>query len=292
MSQAASARPYRIPRGACDCHTHVFLDPALYPFAKTRKYTPPQASSAELTSLLGSLGLERVVIVQPSVYGADNSATLAGIQDIGLDRARGVAVIEDGTSAAELERLAAGGIRGIRVNFELSGEHDHKRAARHLEDMADKVAPHGWHIQVYAQLPLIAAFLDTIRDLPVPVVLDHFAGAAGAKGVDQPGLAGVIDLVGTGRAYVKVSAAYRSSLQPPDYPDLSAIAQALIDANPDRILWGSDWPHPDPTRRPEEVSPPLPIDDAGVFSLLARWARDEATYRKILLDNPARLYGF
>lgn len=292
MSQLASTRTDRVPGGACDCHTHVFLDPALYPYAENRKYTPPPASCAALTSLLDSLGLQRVVIVQPSVYGSDNSATLAGIRDIGLDRARGVAVIEDSTSRAELERLAAGGVRGIRVNFELSGEHDHRRAARHLESMADKVAPYGWHIQVYAQLPLIAAFLDTIRALPVPVVFDHFAGAVGAKGLDQPGLAGVIDLVGTGRAYVKVSAAYRSSLQPPDYPDLSPIAHAFIDANPDRVLWGSDWPHPDPTRPPAMVSQPLPIDDAGVFSLLAGWARDEATYRKILLDNPARLYGF
>jgi predicted TIM-barrel fold metal-dependent hydrolase len=296
MPAVPSATTFPIPKGACDCHTHVFLDRARYPFAADRKYTPPAATTQDLEQLLAGLGLDRVVIVQPSVYGSDNSATLAGIREIGLDRARGVAVIEENTSRGEMEMLATGGVRGIRMNFELKGEANHARAARDLEAMAEKIAPFGWHIQVYAQLGLIAAFEETIRKLAVPIVLDHFAGAMGEAGVNQPGLSGVLDLVRQGQAYVKVSAAYRSSRNPPDYGDLAPIARAFIAANPDRIVWGSDWPHPDPTQPPgktfEHISPPLLIDDPGVFSLLARWAGDEATYRKILSDNPARLYDF
>lgn len=296
MPAASRVTPFPIPKGACDCHTHVFLDRANYPFAADRKYTPPPASTEDLQTLLGALGLDRVVIVQPSVYGADNAATLDGIRQFGLDRARGVAVIEDGTSRGEMEALAAGGVRGIRMNFELKGEADHARAARHLEAMADKVAPFGWHIQIYAKLHLIAAFAGTIRKLPVPIVLDHFAGAMAADGINQPGLAEVVDLVRHGNGYVKVSAAYRSSRNPPDYADIAPLARAFIAANPDRVVWGSDWPHPDPTQPPgatfEHVSAPLPVDDAGVFSLLAGWAGDAATYRKILSDNPARLYDF
>lgn len=291
MTDAANA-PLRGSDGACDCHTHVFLDPVAYPFTETRKYTPPPASAAELKGLLDSLGLQRVVIVQPSVYGTDNSATLAGIRAFGPERARGVAVIEETTAPVLIEQLSEAGIRGIRVNFELAGEDDHRRAARHLRAMAEKVAPYGWHVQVYAKLEMIQALADTIRHLPVPLVLDHFAGASGDKGMSQPGLAEVIDLVGEGKAYVKVSAAYRSSRRAPRYDDLTSIVRAFIDANPERVLWGSDWPHPDPTRPPEEISPRLPIDDAGVFSLLANWAGTDSNYRKILRDNPVRLYDF
>jgi len=296
MTDAPRATPFPVPKGGCDCHTHVFLDRARYPFAADRKYTPPPASIEDLQRLLSGLGLDRVVIVQPSVYGADNSATLDGIRQLGLGRARGVAVIEDNTSRSEMEALAAGGVRGIRMNFELKGEADHSRAARHLEAMADKVAPFGWHIQVYAKLHLIAAFADMISKLSVPSVLDHFAGAMAADGLNQPGLAAVTDLVRSGKAYVKVSASYRSSRNAPGYADIAPLARAFITANPDRIVWGSDWPHPDPTQPPgetfEHISPPLPVDDAGVFSLLAGWAGDETTYRKILSDNPARLYDF
>jgi predicted TIM-barrel fold metal-dependent hydrolase len=292
MSQGFNADSFAIPEGACDCHTHVFLDQARFPFSPDRKYTPPPASCEDLKSLLGSLGLDRVVIVQPSVYGADNSATLAGLGEIGLDRARGVAVIDAEVSRAEMNRLMDAGVRGIRVNFELKGEADERRAARQLETMAAKIAPYGWHIQIYAQLRLLATLLDTLRGLPVPLVFDHFAGARGEQGLDQPGLAGVIDLVREGRAYVKLSAAYRSSHRQPDYADLAPIARAFINANPDRVVWGSDWPHPDPTLPPNDVSAPLPVDDSGVFSLLAQWTNDERAYRKVLQENPARLYGF
>ncbi len=296
MAASTRAKSFPIPKVACDCHTHVFLDRARYPFVADRKYTPPPASCEDLQALLAGLGLERVVIVQPSVYGTDNSATLAGIREIGLDRARGVAVITEDTGRREMDRLADAGVRGIRMNFEHKGEGDHTRAARQLAAMAQKIAPYRWHIQVYARLHLIASLFDAIRGLPVPVVFDHFAGARGEAGLDQPGLAGVLDLVRDGRAYVKFSAAYRSSDRAPDYADIAPIARAFVAANPDRIVWGSDWPHPDPHRPPgstfEDVCPPLPVDDGGVFALLAGWANDETVYRKILGDNPARLYDF
>ncbi len=296
MFSTSVSTPPAIPQGACDCHTHVFLDERTYPFSSSRKYTPPPAGIGELKQLLATLGLGRVVIVQPSVYGTDNAATLEGVRQIGLDRARAVAVISETASHAELEDLAAAGVRGIRVNFELKGEEDDSRAARHLEVMADKVAPLGWHIQIYAQLHLAVRLVEPIHRISVPVVFDHFAGASGKGGLDQPGLAAIVELVRDGDAYVKLSAAYRSSQRLPDYADLMPIARAFVVANADRILWGSDWPHPDPSRRPgttvSDVSPPLQVDDPAVFALLAGWAGDEATYRKILRDNPARLYDF
>jgi len=286
---------FAVPPGACDCHTHVFLDPARYPFAPGRAYTPPPATVEQLLDLQARLQMDRVVIVQPSVYGVDNAATLEGIRRIGLDRARGVAVIGDEATETELDRLATAGIRGVRVNLALMGEQDAARAARLLRNTAARVAASGWHIQIYTQLAMIAALETSIADLPVPVVLDHFGSAQGAGGPSQLGFESLLALVRSGNAYVKLSAAYRSSTRAPDYPDMAPVARALIAANPDRMLWGSDWPHPDATRvtgrGPADVAPALPIDDGRVLNQLASWA-DETTRRLILVDNPARLYGF
>ena len=298
MSNLSSHRSANaaIPVGACDCHTHVFLDAKRFPFAPQRKYTPPEATDGQLFGLLEQLQVERVVIVQPSVYGTDNAATLRGIAVLGQERARGVAVIDERTTGAELDRLATAGVRGVRVNLELSGEADPKRSADILRRTSEQLAGRGWHIQIYSHLSLIAALADAIAMLPVPVVLDHFAGVHASKGLHQSGLRTVLDLAATGRIYVKLSAAYRCSTEAPRYADLQPIAEAFIAANPERMVWGSDWPHPDPGfgtgRRPTDLSPALPVDDLRVLSLLREWAGDAATHQKILVDNPARLYDF
>jgi predicted TIM-barrel fold metal-dependent hydrolase len=154
----------------------------------------------------------------------------------------------------------------------------------------------GWHIQINTGLEVIAAMKDLVLDSPAPVVFDHFGGLDAALGMRQPGFADLVELVRSGKAYVKISAAYRCSTQAPDYPDVAPFAKALIAANADRIVWGTDWPHPDsagaPRRRPAEVSPLLAIDDGRMLNLLPVWAPDAAVRRKILVDNPARLYGF
>ena len=287
---------FEVPRGACDCHVHVHPDPARFPFWSGRVYTPPVATAADLLALQAALHLDRAVIVTPSVYGTDNAATLDGIRQLGPTRARGVAVIGPSTTPADLDAMAAGGIRGIRANLETAGVGDPAEARRLLAAAVARIEGRGWHLQVYARLPLVAALKDDLASVPMPVVFDHFAGADAAQGTGQPGFAAVLDLVASGKAYVKISGAYRASTRPPDYPDVAALARALVAAGPDRILWGSDWPHPDsaptPGRTPTDLAPPTVVDDGRVLNLLAEWAPDAVTRRKILVDTPARLYGF
>ncbi|MBV9861559.1 MAG: amidohydrolase family protein [Alphaproteobacteria bacterium] len=292
--QPRTAVDFAVPDGACDCHTHVFCDPARFPFAAGRGYTPPAASAEELQAMLIALGLARVVIVQPSVYGTDNTCTLDGMRRLG-GRARGVAVIDDSTPAEALQEMHVAGVRGVRVNLETAGQTDPDFALENLHAAAARVLPLGWHVQVYTRLSVIAALGYELGRIAVPVVFDHFGGADASLGVNQPGFAGLMALVESGGVYVKISGAYRSSERAPDYPDVAPLARALIAANPDRILWGTDWPHPHaprPGTMAADISAPYNIDDGLLLNQLRLWAPDPALRRKILVDNPARLYGF
>ncbi|MFI4948096.1 MAG: ROK family protein, partial [Alphaproteobacteria bacterium] len=293
-SQPKTAVAFAVPEGACDCHVHVFGTAAEFPFAAKRGYTPPPASAAELLALQQALHLSRVVIVQPSVYGSDNSCTLDGMRQLG-SRARGVAVIDEATPTAALDRMHAAGIRGVRVNLATAGESDPSQARRNLAAAVSRVAPFGWHVQVYTELSVIAALKDEVPGLGVAIVFDHFGGAQAAGGVDQAGFAALVALVGAGHAYVKVSAAYRSSEKTPAYDDVAPLARALIAANPERILWGTDWPHPHAARPGaalDRITPAYDIDDGLALNQLRRWAPGAAIRRKILVENPARLYDF
>ena len=293
-SQPRTAVAFVVPEGACDCHVHVFGTAAEFPFAARRGYTPPPASAAELLALQNVLHLSRVVIVQPSVYGSDNSCTLDGMHRLGA-RARGVAVIDERTTKAALDKMHAAGIRGVRVNLASAGESDPSQARRNLAAAVKRVAPLGWHVQVYTELSVIAALQDEVPGLGVPIVFDHFGGAQASGGVDQAGFAALLALVGGGHAYVKVSAAYRSSEKAPAYGDVAPLARALIAANPERILWGTDWPHPHAARpgaAVDRITPSYDIDDGLALNQLRRWAPGAAIRRKILVDNPARLYDF
>jgi predicted TIM-barrel fold metal-dependent hydrolase len=284
---------FRLPAGACDCHVHVFPDPAHFPFWSGRGYTPPVATASDLLALQRALHLDRVVIVTPSVYGTDNAATLDGMRQLGRKRARGVAVIGPETTKAQIAAMDKAGIRGIRVNLESNGVTDPAAAAANLDAAVGFIKHTRWHMQFYARLPVLAALKERLAAMPMPAVFDHFAGAKAALGVDQPGFEVVLDLVRSGKAYVKISGAYRASDEAPDYPKVAALARALIAANPDRIVWGSDWPHPGPPwKLPTDVNQPFPVDDGRLLNLLAEWAPDPATRHKILVDNPARLYGF
>jgi predicted TIM-barrel fold metal-dependent hydrolase len=287
---------FEVPAGACDCHVHVFPDPAKFPFWSGRVYTPPVATAEDLLALQKALHLDRVVIVTPSVYGTDNSASLDGIKTLGQQRARGVAVIGPSTAPAELETMFAAGMRGIRVNLEQGGVTDPAIAGGLLDAAVARIAGTAWHLQIYARLTLVAALKERFAAVPMPVVFDHFAGAQAALGVDQPGFDAVLDLVRAGKAYVKISGAYRASKNAPDYADVAPLARALIAANADRIVWGTDWPHPDsailPDRKPTDIAPALVVDDGRLLNLLPEWAPDPIVRHKILVDNPARLYGF
>src|SRR5216683_2214101 len=254
---ATAAQPstpvnFDIPAGACDCHTHIHGDPAKFPFFAGRVYTPELASPEEMSALHKALHFERVVIVTPSIYGPDNSAT-GGVNDPAVGRPRFQAAV-------------------------------------------DRVKARGWHIQLFTNLAMISAIKDLVTASPVPVVFDHFGGAQAELGVDQPGFADLVELVRTGKAYVKISGAYRASKLGPDYADAAPLARALIAANFDRIVWGTDWPHPDsvtpPGRKVSDVTPLIQIDDGRLLNQLPVWAPDAAIRQKILVDNPAKLYGF
>jgi predicted TIM-barrel fold metal-dependent hydrolase/predicted NBD/HSP70 family sugar kinase len=293
-SQPSTAISFAVPADACDCHVHVFGAAAEFSFAAGRGYTPPPASAAELAALLEKLRLSRVVVVQPSVYGSDNSCTLDGMRRLG-ERARGVAVIDAATSDAALDEMRRAGVRGVRVNLETAGETDPDAARRNLAAAVARVAALGWHVQVYTRLSVIARLSEEVARLPVPIVFDHFGGAQAKDGIDQPGFAELLALVAAGHAYVKLSAAYRSSAKAPAYDDMAPFARALIAANPDRLLWGSDWPHPHaarPGKALEEIAPFYDIDDGLALNQLPAWTSNAAVRRKILVGNPARLYGF
>jgi predicted TIM-barrel fold metal-dependent hydrolase len=294
-SQPSTPVNFDVPAGACDCHTHIHADPEKFPFYVGRVYTPEPASPEEMSALHKALRIERVVIVTPSVYGPDNSATLFGMTARGAT-ARGVAVIDDKTGESQLDALQQAGFRGIRLNLATSGVNDPNVARQRFQAAVDRMKARGWHVQLFTSLAVISAIKDLVAVAPVPVVFDHFGGAQAALGVDQPGFADLLELVKSGKACVKISGAYRASKLAPDYPDAAPLSRALIAANAERIVWGTDWPHPDsvtpPDRKITDVTPLFQIDDGRLFNQLPVWAPDEAVRRKILVDNPARLYGF
>jgi len=294
-SQPATPVNFAIPAHACDCHTHIVGAPDRFPFSPGRTYTPETALPEEMSALHRALGIERVVIVTPSVYGTDNSATLYGMKARGAN-ARGIAVIDEKTPERDLDAMGKAGVRGIRLNLATAGPVDPAVGRQRFQEAAGRLKRRGWQIQVYAALAVVSGLKDLVLDSPVPVVFDHFGGARAALGLDQPGFADLLELVRRGKAYVKLSGAYRASTLAPDYPDVAPFAKALIAANGDRIVWGTDWPHPATTtpsgRRPTDVTPMLPIDDGRLLNQLAVWAPDPAIRSKILVDNPARLYGY
>ena len=295
-AQPAPRVGFAVPEGACDCHVHVFGDPQRYPFVSGRVYTPETASIAELRACLDALHMDRVVIVQASVYGTDNRCTVDTVRELGR-RARGVAVVDANTSDAVLDDMAAAGVRGVRLNLMTAGVNDPSVALQAFTTAAERASKRKWHIQLNTSLKLIDAIRPQLQASPVPVVFDHFGGAAASAGVQQPGFDALVALVKSGTAYVKISGAADSvSRRAPDFSDVSPLAKALVGANPQRILWGSNWPHPDsarvPGRKNTDIAPLMQTDDGRVLNLLAEWVPDAAVRRGILVENPARLYGF
>lgn len=286
---------FDMPAGACDCHTHIFGNPAEFPLSSTRTYTPEPALPGEMAAFHKRLSIQRVVIVTPSIYGTDNATTLFGIKARGAD-ARGIAVIDDKTPDSELDAMGRAGVCGIRLNLATAGVNDPAVARQKLKAAAERMQSRKWHVQIYTNTPLIAHLKNVLSELTVPLVFDHFGGAQSKEGLQQPGFPELLELVRSGRAYVKISGAYRASQLAPDYRDVAPLGNALIAANPDRVVWGTDWPHPNSDtpsgKMPTDVRPPLPVDDGRLLNELAVWAPDPAIRRKILVDNPARLYAF
>jgi predicted TIM-barrel fold metal-dependent hydrolase len=294
-AQPATPVDFAVPADACDCHTHIFGDPVEFPYFAGRVYTPPPALPEEMSAFHRALQVRRVVIVTPSVYGTDNSATLFGMKARGA-AARGIAVIDEATPRRDLDAMATAGFCGLRLNLATDGHNDAEFARRRFEAMLPRAASRDWHVQIFTNLAVIAGLKDLILAAPVPVVLDHFGGARAALGPAQPGFADLLDLVRSGKAYVKISGAYRASSAGPDYADAAPLAQALIAANPERIVWGTDWPHTNSTtpadRKVTDVNPLFQIDDGVLMNQLPLWAPDPGIRKAILTDNPARLYRF
>lgn len=291
-AQPATPVNFDVPAGACDCHTHIHGDPEKFPFFPGRVYTPEMALPEEMAALHKALHMQRVVIVTPSVYGTDNSATLYGMKARG-DDARGVAVIDDKTPESELDAMGRAGVRGIRLNLATGGTNDPGVGRQRFQTGAARVKSRNWHIQIYTNLAMISAIKDLVAASPVPVVFDHFGGAQAELGPQQPGFADLVELVRSGKAYVKISGAYRVSKLAPDYTDVVSLAKALIAANPDRIIWGTDWPHPNSAGgSTTHVTPLFQIDDGRLLNQLPVWAPEPVIRKKILVDNPAKLYAF
>ena len=295
-----SAVPFSSWRGMCDTHVHVIGPHAQFALDSARRYTPSEAPRALLEGHLQTVGANRVVIVQPSFYGTDNRCTLHAVAQLNAGgagsavQARAVAVVAADITDAELAQLHGAGVRGLRLNVH-SGGHGvaAQNTPRHISELAARIAPFGWHVQVFAAAEQLAELAPTFARLPVPVVLDHF-GLLHASELNGAVGRAQVDLVGSGRAYVKLSAPHRASVLGGDYPDLAAVAQAFARANPERLLWGSDWPHThaDLTKSASEISPCRSMDAAHHLALLRGWVDDDRVMRQTLIDNPAQLYGF
>jgi 2-pyrone-4,6-dicarboxylate lactonase len=284
---AAKPRPprFKFPPLACDCHAHICGPQSLYPYIPERIYSPPDALLPDYGHLLRTLGCERAVLVQPSFYGTDNSAMLAALKAAG-PAFRGVAVIADTATDRELEALHAAGIRGARLNIvdvrEGKGQLPMERIAR----LADRIKPFGWHIEFLMHVDEFPDLDRMLAKLPVDVVFGHLGYVDARKGIAAPGFQALLRLLRAGRAFVKFTGPYRISSRTLPHADIQAFAHALLAAAPERIVWGTDWPHV-ATR----WTIPMP-NDGSLADLLLDWIPDETLRHRVLADNPAALYGW
>lgn len=274
-----------LPAGACDCHVHVY--DGRFAAAPGARLLPPDASADDYRRLQRRLGTQRAVLVTPSTYGSDNRCMLAGLAALGTDRARGVAVIDGTESDGELEALHARGVRGVRLNLSLGVV----GSAEQVEPLAQRIAPLGWHLQLLMAPDLLAALAPVLRRLPVALVFDHCGRIAPAQAGQHPAHALLLALLQAGRAWIKLSGGYLvSARHSVEDPALDALAAGYLRAAPERVVWGSDWPHATASAGLQ----PMP-DDARQLDRLADWtaaAGGAATLRRVLSDNPAALYGF
>ena len=284
---------FEVPMGACDCHVHVIGPQSQYPMVSDRVYTPPECGVDQLKTYLQQLKLSRVVLIQPSFYGSDNTYQLLATQEIG-DCARAVIVIDDTTSDRELAHMVAMGAQGVRMNLSTSGILDPEIARQKLIHLAARIKDFGLHIQIYSPPQIFAGIAKTIYTLPVPVVFDHFASIQAAGFQASPELPVILDLLKSGQIYIKLSGVYRISSASPDYAEVKDLAQRYIETNPDRILWASDWPHTNtlPGIPASQITPYRIVDDQKVLQLLPEWIPHRDNLLKVLVTNPKRLYRF
>jgi len=269
---------FKLPPGSCDAHCHVFGPGDKFPYAPNRRYTPEDAPKETLAALHAHLGIDRAVIVQASCHGADNAAMLDCIAS-DPRRYRGVAIVDDSFIDADFDKLHSGGVRGARFNFvkHLGGAPDLGVFNR----VIDRIKGRGWHVVLHLDAPNIIPLSDMIRKLPLPFVVDHMGRVPSAAGVDQPPLRALIELARLENCWIKVCGAERISMPP--YAAAVPIARALVDAAPSRVLWGTDFPHPNATHE---------ADEADLVDLVPQYAAETLAQKRLLVDNPTKLYGF
>ena len=276
-SDGTEAPKLKVPANACDCHMHIY--DARFPAVANATLKPPDALVDDYKKLQKRIGTSRNVIVTPSTYGTDNSATLDGMAKIG-PTVRGVAVVDASVTDAELKRLNGLGIRGIRFNLVQAGA----TTPEMVEPLSKRVSELGWHLQFNLKPELLVQMEDVMLRSPAPLVFDHLAHIPRDVGVEHPAFKTMRKLLDKGHTWVKLSGAYQDTkVGAPTYADATPIAQAYVKAAPQRMVWGSDWPHPTEKDKP---------DDAILIDLLAQWVPDEATRNRILVQNPEALYGF
>ncbi len=268
------------PPLTCDCHFHIFGPYERFPLHPGRAYEPPEASIEAYQDVANRIGIQRMVVVQPSPYGTDNRVTLDAVRRFGPERARAVAVIDEAFDDAALRALQAGGVRGVRFNL-VSGN---GTPEAQLEVLAERIAPLGWHVQVYAEGDKLAELAPFLARLPVEVVIDHIGGVRAALGTGHAQFQALLRLLDSGRAWIKLCG-YRASSTGHPWDDVAPNVQALAEAVPERCVWGTDWPHVHMPPGPQ----PAP---SALFSQLLAWVPDPGAQRRILVENPARLYGF
>jgi predicted TIM-barrel fold metal-dependent hydrolase len=281
-------RPPRrpLPANSCDCHAHLFGPASRYPYHPDRNYTPPDASRSSYLQLLETLGFQRAVLVQPSVYGTDNQRVINALSRAQDDPAgvewRGIVVVDEQIQDAELERLDRLGVRGVRLNLVFRGGIGVAAARR----LAERIAPLGWHLQFLVDISRFDDFAGFASTLPVPSVVDHMGHMPAALGPRHPAFADLLALLREGRTWVKLSGPNRlTAHQHPPYSDVDPLAEALIAAAPQRLVFGTDWPH-------VQLPTPMP-NDGDLVDEFDRWIHGDAGLaEQILVTNPAALYRF
>jgi len=279
------------PASSCDCHVHVIGPKPHFPLPRERRYTPMDAPADALQAMLKRLRLDRVVLVQPSFYGTDNSCMLDAMRK--LPNSRGVAVLPPDAPESELAALHAQGVRGLRVNIATFGTRNLNEMREGIRAATELCEIHGWHVQIFIPADAIEPLAPLLLALPVPTVIDHFGLIA--PGAEDNALRMLLELLHTGKIWVKISGAYRIAEDPND-PRIGALARRLCAVNPERIVWGSDWPHTPKhsihTGGSDVELPFQTVDTAGLLALVPRWLEDDALVHRVLVDNPARLYEF
>jgi predicted TIM-barrel fold metal-dependent hydrolase len=293
-SQPSTKVSFDVPPDSCDCAVHVY-DPQRFPYWQGRSYTAEPATVPELRQFLKTLRLERVVVVQATPYGTDNACVMSSVRELS-PQARGVAIIDEKTSDATLDEMHAAGVRGVRLNLGNAAMTDPAAARRRLGTTVTQLKSRtGWSLQISAQTATYEILRNELMALPMPLVIDHFGEVRAAEGLGQRGFSAVVELVKSGKAYVKISNADTLARRP-DLSDMTPFAGALIDANPQRVVWGTAWPHPSAGavegRKPTDLAIHRQVDDGRVMNMLPVWVPDAAMRKMILVDNPARLYGF